>query len=224
MSSCCNDLRPRQSHDFTPSNFLFAGPANRSLDVIIRTIRIEAAADNVRGHLLFRRHAPSQTESSCPRTRASGRCLDLARNRDAPAATGSPPEICRAVEPGHHPGARACRRGRRPTTAIERGIVITSCARAHGTLGHHGMKKPTSRSRRARALRHQGCVRVLLDIMRHPNATHASRLSAALALRDPGWGKPTQPDKCGKADERPVSDLAVDELLARAKAIVAPSS
>ncbi len=50
---------------------------------------------------------------------------------------------------------------------------------------------------------------VLVDVMTHPEATHANRLSAALALWDRGWGKPAQPDKSGKGDERAVSDLTI---------------
>ncbi len=57
----------------------------------------------------------------------------------------------------------------------------------------------------------------LLDVLTHPEATMANRVSVALALWERGWGKPTQPDE-SETDERPVSELSMPELLARTAA------
>lgn len=48
-------------------------------------------------------------------------------------------------------------------------------------------------------------LKVLAGIMNEPDAPHAARVSAANALLDRGWGKPTQ--TIGGDDENPVSVL-----------------
>jgi hypothetical protein len=155
------------------------------------------------------------------RLRASGRCTFWRANRDAPARPGPRRRRARASKLGLHPSARACRRGRRPHTT-EGGTAspsITVRARAHDTLGHHSMtKSPEDPVQLARSAT-RDVFEVLLAIMNNPKATHATRLSAALALWDRGWFK-SQPDESGKADERPVSELTTAELLGRASALI----
>lgn len=46
-------------------------------------------------------------------------------------------------------------------------------------------------------------INVLAGIMSEPEAPHAARISAATALLDRGWGKPTQP--IGGDDESPLT-------------------
>jgi hypothetical protein len=53
-------------------------------------------------------------------------------------------------------------------------------------------KAPTEIRSLARAHTHTA-LKVLAGIMKEESAPHASRVSAAQALLDRGWGKPTQP-------------------------------
>jgi hypothetical protein len=99
-------------------------------------------------------------------------------------------------------------------------FIITVCARAHGTLGHHSMTEPPADPVELARSVTKDVFEVLIDVLTHPEATHSNRLAAALALWERGWGKPTQPEDSRKADERPVSELTIDELFARAKAII----
>jgi hypothetical protein len=55
-------------------------------------------------------------------------------------------------------------------------------------------------------------IRVLAGIMQEENAPHAARVSAAQALLDRGWGKPTQPI-AGDEDAPPVR-ISKIELIA----------
>jgi hypothetical protein len=73
-------------------------------------------------------------------------------------------------------------------------------------------KTPTDIRSLARA--HTGtAIRVLAGIMEQPEAPPAARVSAAQALLDRGWGKPTQPIS-GDDDASPLKIITRIELVA----------
>ena len=53
------------------------------------------------------------------------------------------------------------------------------------------------------------------------DAPPATRLSAANALLERAFGKPTQPEEDGRDDLKPVSALSMEELMARVARILA---
>ncbi|MDQ8730550.1 hypothetical protein [Bradyrhizobium sp. LHD-71] len=58
-------------------------------------------------------------------------------------------------------------------------------------------------------------------VMQADDATPAVRVSAANAILERGWGKPTQPAEAAGNDQRALSELSTAELIARVAAILA---
>jgi hypothetical protein len=72
-------------------------------------------------------------------------------------------------------------------------------------------KAPTEIKSLARA-HTETAIKTLAGIMMQPDAPHAARVSAATALLDRGWGKPTQP--IAGDDDAPPVRLTRIELVA----------
>jgi hypothetical protein len=61
---------------------------------------------------------------------------------------------------------------------------------------------------------------VLLAVISQDDAPWPVRVSAALAIIERGWGKPTQPPESEISDERPPSELTTAQLVARVRSIL----
>ena len=60
----------------------------------------------------------------------------------------------------------------------------------------------------------EAAIEALVDVMQNSNSP-AARVSAATAILDRGFGKPTQAIEQSVADERPLPELSWDELQGR---------
>ena len=67
----------------------------------------------------------------------------------------------------------------------------------------------------------QAAIDTLVEIMTGADAPPATRLSAANALLERAFGKPAQPEGDGRDDLKPVSELSMEELMARVARILA---
>ena len=62
----------------------------------------------------------------------------------------------------------------------------------------------------------RAALETLVAVMNHADATTAARFSAANAIIERAWGKPTQSPESADNDEQKLNDLSTNELLAQA--------
>lgn len=82
-----------------------------------------------------------------------------------------------------------------------------------------GMPKGVGELRRAAREHSADAIETLVKAMNSPSAGWSARITAAMALLDRGYGKPTQP--LDIADGRPLSSVATEDLVAAVAALAA---
>ena len=82
------------------------------------------------------------------------------------------------------------------------------------------MAKPPDDIRSLARAYSEAALKTLAEVMRADDATPAARVSAANAILERAYGRPTQPADDTTNDQRDISELSTVELVARVAAIL----